>query len=189
MSDDTGWDEIKDSLPVGSVVSCVVTRHAPFGVFVKIANVPFDGLIQITDFKDAGRMTPVEFPAIGSSLKTVVLGFKETGRQVWLGVKPSQMENAEKNAQGTNVRRKMPVGLRVNSESGFEFFGIDEVNSLLRRGAKIIEIEPCEAIMSNVSETKEKSRVQLGTFSVNVVVVPSASDASDGSTAASGSAG
>ena len=109
MSNVAGWDEIKESLPVGSVVSCVVTRHAPFGIFVKISGVPFDGLIQITDFKDAGRMTLVEFPAIGSSLKAVVLGFKEMGRQIWLGVKPSQIERGERKVHATTVsRRRFP---------------------------------------------------------------------------------
>jgi ribosomal protein S1 len=95
MSDVDRWAEIKESLPVGSIVSCVVTRHAPFGVFAEISGVPFDGLIQITDFKDAGRMTPVEFPSIGSNLEAAVLGFKETGRQIWLGVKPSQIQSAK----------------------------------------------------------------------------------------------
>ena len=108
MSDVAGWDEIKESLPIGSVVSCIVTRHAPFGIFVKIASVPFDGLIQITDFKDAGRMTPVEFPAIGSSLKAVVLGFKETGQQIWLGIKPSQIDNAEKKGASTSADVPVP---------------------------------------------------------------------------------
>jgi hypothetical protein len=40
-------------------------------------------------------MTPVEFPSIGSSLEAAVLGFKETGRQIWLGVKPSQIQHAK----------------------------------------------------------------------------------------------
>jgi hypothetical protein len=179
MNNVAGWDEIKESLPIGSMVSCVATRHAPFGVFVRITGVPFDGLIQITDFKDMGRMAPDEFPAIGTSLKAVVLGFKETGRQIWLGAKPSQIDNADRKTQGSNVPRKMSVGLRIRPDSGFEFFGIDEVNSLLKQGAKIIEVEPCEAIMTRVGETEEKLRVQLGTFSVNLVLVPSAGESSD----------
>jgi ribosomal protein S1 len=96
MNDVAAWEKLKQSLPIGSIVSGVATRHAPFGVFVTITGVPFDGLIQITDFKDTGRMTPDEFPAIGSNLGAVVLGFKETGRQIWLGIRPSQIEKAEK---------------------------------------------------------------------------------------------
>ena len=106
MNDASGWDEPKESLPVGSIASCVVTKHAPFGVFVKINRVPFDGLIQITDFKDSGRMTPLEFPAIGSSLKAVVLGFKETGATIWPGVKPSQIDGGRHRARDSGSARQ-----------------------------------------------------------------------------------
>lgn len=85
------WKELQQSLPAGSLVSCMVTRHAPFGVFAKIPGVPLDGLIQITDFRDEGRMTVDEYPAIGSVLTASVLGFKESGCQIWLGVKASQI--------------------------------------------------------------------------------------------------
>ncbi|PPT05923.1 hypothetical protein CKA32_006650 [Geitlerinema sp. FC II] len=37
-------------------------------------------------------MTPEEYPKIGSRLDVVVLGFKEIGHQIWLGVKPSQLK-------------------------------------------------------------------------------------------------
>ena len=96
MNNVAGWEELKKSLPVGSMVSGIATRQPPFGVFVKITGVSFDGRIQITDFKDTGRMTPDEFPAIGTSLQAVVLGFKEDERQIWLGVRPSQIDKAEK---------------------------------------------------------------------------------------------
>ena len=92
MSAAVDWEEIKRSLPVGTLVTGNVTRHAPFGIFVKIIDVAFDGLVQITDFKDEGRMTVDEYPPPGSELTAVVLGFKETGKQIWLGVKPSQID-------------------------------------------------------------------------------------------------
>jgi ribosomal protein S1 len=89
------WAGTKRSLLVGSLVSCAITRHAPFGVFAYIAGIPFEGLIQITDFKDEGRMTADEFPAVGSTIEAVVLGFKETGQQIWLGVKPSHFDSVD----------------------------------------------------------------------------------------------
>ncbi len=91
---EASWDSLKSALAVGTKVHGKVLRHAPFGVFVAIPGVPFDGLIQITDFKDNGRMSPAEFPVIGSTLEAIVLGYKETGRQIWLGVKPSQLGRA-----------------------------------------------------------------------------------------------
>ncbi|MGL4460519.1 MAG: RNA-binding protein [Planctomycetia bacterium] len=91
MNESPNWAEVKKSFPVGSKVNCMVTKHMPFGVFVRIMGIPYDGLIQITDFKDTGRMTVEEFPVIGTNLVAVVLGFKEFECQVWLGVKPSRI--------------------------------------------------------------------------------------------------
>ncbi len=87
----TAWEELKVSLRIGTKVRCKVLRHAPFGIFVSLPDIPFDGLVQITDFKDTERMTPNEYPALESTIDAVVLGFKETGNQIWLGVKPSQI--------------------------------------------------------------------------------------------------
>lgn len=85
------WDEVKQQLRVGERVQGVVTHLAPYGIFVSIPGIPFAGLVQITDFKDTGMMTPEEYPAIGSTVVGVVLGFKGIGQQIWLGMKPSQL--------------------------------------------------------------------------------------------------
>jgi ribosomal protein S1 len=70
-----------------------VTEHRPFGIIATIAGVAYPGLIQITDFKDSGRMTPAEYPTSGSEVEAVVLGFHESNKQIWLGVRPSQLSN------------------------------------------------------------------------------------------------
>jgi ribosomal protein S1 len=85
------WGRLKTELGVGEKLTGTVIRHEPYGVFVDIGY-EYDGLIQITDFKDEGVMTPEEYPVIGSKISAVVLGFKDYGCQVWLGVKPSQLE-------------------------------------------------------------------------------------------------
>ena len=90
------WNQIKKSLKVGTKLTGIVTKHFPFGVFVSIPGIEFTGLIQITDFKDKGLMTPSDYPIIGSSVDVVVLGFKETGQQIWLGMKPSQLNQSIK---------------------------------------------------------------------------------------------
>ena len=96
----TAWEELKDSLRIGTKVRGKVLRHAPFGIFVSLPGIPFDGLVQITDFKDTGRMTPNECPALESTIDAVVLGFKETGKQIWLGMKSSQLCRAEMKENG-----------------------------------------------------------------------------------------
>lgn len=85
------WESTKQTLPVGTRLRGRVSRHWPFGIFVDIPSIPFQGLVQITEFKDTGKMTPAEYPALGCEVDVVVLGFKESGRQIWLGMKPSRL--------------------------------------------------------------------------------------------------
>ncbi|MBD2603999.1 S1 RNA-binding domain-containing protein [Scytonema hofmannii FACHB-248] len=89
------WEEIKDYLKLGSKLTGVVTKHFPFGIFVALPGIKFTGLVEIPDFKDEGYMTPSEYPPVGSSVDIVVLGFKETGQQIRLGMKPSQLNQSK----------------------------------------------------------------------------------------------
>jgi ribosomal protein S1 len=92
------WDDIKNSLNAGDIVDGVIIRHEAYGAFVELG-LGFEGLIQITDFKDEGRMTVDQYPDVGERITTVVLGFKESGNQIWLGMKPSQIAKARHVAQ------------------------------------------------------------------------------------------
>jgi ribosomal protein S1 len=86
------WDELKETLEVGAIIVGTILRHEPYGVFVDIGY-EYDGLIQITDFKDEGVMTPELYPPVGTEVRAKILGFKDHGHQVWLGVKPSQLQS------------------------------------------------------------------------------------------------
>ena len=87
------WDELKRTLEVGTIIVGTITRHEPYGVFVNIGY-EYDGLIQITEFKDEGVITPEFYPPIGTEVRAQILEFKDHGCQVWLGVKPSQLQQA-----------------------------------------------------------------------------------------------
>ncbi len=76
------WNEIKYFLKLGTKFRGTVTKHFPFGIFVALPEIKFTGVVQITDFKDEGIITPSEYPAVGSFVDVVVLGFKETGQQI-----------------------------------------------------------------------------------------------------------
>ena len=91
MVDVQSWKEIKNSLKRGTKLRGVVTKHFPFGIFVALPENNFTGLVGIPDFKDEGIMTPLLYPAVGSSVDVVVLAFKDGGQQIWLGMKPSQL--------------------------------------------------------------------------------------------------
>ena len=115
-------------------------------------------------------MTPTEYPPLDSDVEAVVLGFKERGRQIWLGVKPSQLSKSTGADASRAVRTVVPVGLRLTEGKGFEFFGIEEVNSYLRNGASVVAIEDGKAIMLRAGESDELVRLRLGGFSVNVIL-------------------
>jgi ribosomal protein S1 len=89
ITENISWSTLKKIMTIGEIVKGQVTRHAPYGVFVDLG-IPFEGLIQITDFKDQGIMSPQEYPPVGQEIEAVVLGFKEFGHQIWLGMRPSQ---------------------------------------------------------------------------------------------------
>ena len=86
------WNEVKDSLKIGTKLTGVVRKHFPFGIFLALPGIEFTGLVAITDFNDEGIITPSDYPTVGSSVEVVVLAFKETGKQIWLGMKQSQFE-------------------------------------------------------------------------------------------------
>jgi ribosomal protein S1 len=90
------WDDAKKQFPIGRRVRGVVAQHQPFGVFIDIGDAVTTGLVQISDFLDSGRMTPEQYPPVGSWIDAVVLGHTDEGRkQIWLGAKPSQLRMSE----------------------------------------------------------------------------------------------
>jgi ribosomal protein S1 len=108
MTSNVDWEKVKAAFKVGTIVQGFVRSHEPYGMFVDIPGIPFRGLVQITDFKDEGRMSAAEYPALGSSIDACVLGFKDIGQQIWLGLKPSQNKGhtngvSAKNELGTLI--------------------------------------------------------------------------------------
>jgi ribosomal protein S1 len=86
------WEEAKERFPVGARVRGTVTEHCPFGVFVDLGDPVAQGLVEITNFLDEGRMTPDRYPPVGASIEAVVLGHADSRRkQIWLSVRPSQL--------------------------------------------------------------------------------------------------
>jgi ribosomal protein S1 len=86
------WEEAKLRFPRGLRVRGTVSAHRPFGIFVNLGDPVAVGLVQITEFSDEGRMTEGQYPPIGTAVEAVVLGHTDERRkQIWLGMKPSQL--------------------------------------------------------------------------------------------------
>jgi len=89
----SSWDRLKDSFHAGEIIEVVVAEHAPFGVFVDLPDTRFRGLIEVVSLSDEPPDV-MAFPAVGSTLEAVVLGFTEHEHQVRLSAKPSVVARA-----------------------------------------------------------------------------------------------
>jgi hypothetical protein len=72
--------------------------------------------------------------------------------------------------------RELEVGIRIRLKEGLSFFGIEEVNDLIRRGAKVVEIQPSGVIMDKLGEGNGHVRLTLTGCNIKLVLdEPSAS--------------
>ena len=66
------------------------------------------------------------------------------------------------------IIRTLEVGLRIDSEKGFIFFGMDEVNNLLLEGGKVVLIEPGGVITQELGNDAEGVKFTLIGFVIAV---------------------
>lgn len=66
--------------------------------------------------------------------------------------------------------REIEVGIRIDMHEGLCFFGIEEINALLRQGGRVVAIEPGGAIMRKLGEDEENVRLTLSGFSLKVKI-------------------
>ena len=66
--------------------------------------------------------------------------------------------------------REIEVGIRIDQRQGLSFFGTDEVNDLLRRGGRVVAVEPGGAIMRKLGEEDGNVRLTLSGFSLKLKV-------------------
>ena len=62
------------------------------------------------------------------------------------------------------------VGVRVTQNVGVSFFGIDDVNAMLREGKKITAVEPGDALFQKIGEDQSNVRLTLSGFTIKVIL-------------------
>jgi len=65
---------------------------------------------------------------------------------------------------------EVEVGIRIDMHDGLSFFGTEEVNDLIRRGGRVVTIEPGGAIMRKLGEDAGNVSLTLSGFSLKVKV-------------------
>ena len=80
----------EDVLP--RIVRGTVTRHEPFGFFVKFENEEEEeGVVVITMISDDPSHSNPAFPPVGACIDAVLLGYTSLGRQPRLSIRPSDV--------------------------------------------------------------------------------------------------
>jgi ribosomal protein S1 len=81
----------------GQLVSGVVTEHRPFGFFVDVGEEEL-GVALITMLEDEPRSPDPVFPAVGSRVEGVFLGYSGPGRQPRISLRPADIKAARASA-------------------------------------------------------------------------------------------
>lgn len=80
------WDQIQESISVGSVIDGTVKRLVSFGAFVEV--IPgVEGLVHISQISDRHIGTPQEVLTVGETVKVKVLDVSESERRVSLSIR------------------------------------------------------------------------------------------------------
>ena len=65
---------------------------------------------------------------------------------------------------------EIEVGIRIQPGEGIRFFGTKEVNALIGRGARVVAIEPGDAILNKIGEDGDNVRLVLGGCNIRVIL-------------------
>lgn len=68
--------------------------------------------------------------------------------------------------------RTIEIGVRFSVEQAPEFFGIDEVNELISRGATVLRLEPAALLMqkSGPGQTEDTVSMYVSGFATKVIL-------------------
>ena len=79
----TRWEQLKQRLAIGTVLTGSVCIQAPFGVFYD-AGLGFRVLLNVTEFGrgEGNKVFPDNYPALDSTISGEVWGFDDSKRQI-----------------------------------------------------------------------------------------------------------
>ena len=64
--------------------------------------------------------------------------------------------------------REIEVGLRYDLQNPPAFFGLDEVNALIREGATVTAVQPGRVLAKKLGATAETTRLTISGFALKV---------------------
>lgn len=87
------WEQTKSLFPIGRVVEGQVAIAWDFMVFVALPGTQALGVVVITSLSDRpSSLNAEDFPCVGETVKTIVVGHGNDGQQVALSLRHSDFE-------------------------------------------------------------------------------------------------
>jgi ribosomal protein S1 len=87
------WERTKAVLPKGLIIEGRVEQVYDFGARISVPGSAARGIIVITSISDVERPLSMEdFPAVGTKVKAVVIGHRDSGQQIELSLRGSDFE-------------------------------------------------------------------------------------------------
>ena len=99
-----GWDEFFDTHKVGASVKGQVIRHAPFGIFVELAD-GVEGLCHVSELDDADRDNPEARFNVGDEIELRIIKLNPAERKIGLSWKATA-EEAERHQEAAEPYRE-----------------------------------------------------------------------------------
>jgi hypothetical protein len=62
------------------------------------------------------------------------------------------------------------IGVRISRENGIRFFGIEEVNEALKRGACVVSVAPGDVVMMRTGESEGKVKLAFGGYNMKLTI-------------------
>ncbi|NJK31419.1 MAG: hypothetical protein HC927_02790 [Deltaproteobacteria bacterium] len=84
------WDRAKSQFPQGTIIEGYVTKALDTLVCISIPGTEFVGVVVITSLSDKPPpLSSSDFPAVGDSVRAVVIGHRDIGYQIALSLRES----------------------------------------------------------------------------------------------------
>ncbi len=91
------WETIEKTMPIGSVVSGIVTKITAFGAFVELDN-GIEGLVHVTELSDQAFGKVEDVVSVGNPVQAKVLKIDREHKRISLSIKEFLVETNDHNA-------------------------------------------------------------------------------------------
>ncbi|MGE0198078.1 MAG: 30S ribosomal protein S1, partial [Simkaniaceae bacterium] len=99
------WESIEKTLPIGEIVTGVVTKITAFGAFIQLEN-GIEGLVHVTELSDQAFGKVEEIVSVGDEVTAKVIKLDPEHKKISLSIKDYLVEQNQENRDDIVVKKK-----------------------------------------------------------------------------------